>query len=224
MSGSFSAYDQPFNLLPLLLYLSVFRHGPIYHSSCRCHAQKLRCVKRKDTSACQRCLNLDTLCRFSPRASRIYARNRQREADFGRNGRRALAELVAAPSGVSSDLASSTGASSPIWPLNTSDMIDTSDAQGLYLDLCSPIQGVVSSGTNALMWPGISHDINLLDINNPTDFDPTSFADIGLRVSISISSSTVGKLERENLQLHSSLSRQGPGKCQLYRLFSSKRE
>ncbi|RSL51281.1 hypothetical protein CEP54_011509 [Fusarium duplospermum] len=35
---------------------------------------------------------------------------------------------------------------------------------------------------NALMWPGIysqPHDINLLDINNPTDLYPTSLADIG---------------------------------------------
>jgi hypothetical protein len=42
-------------------------------SACnRCHAQKLKCVRKAghDGISCERCLRLKTLCRFSPRAAR----------------------------------------------------------------------------------------------------------------------------------------------------------
>ncbi|KAL2808335.1 hypothetical protein BJX63DRAFT_39434 [Aspergillus granulosus] len=40
-------------------------------SACdRCHSQKLRCVRRAGQSHCERCLRLDGVCRFAPRARR----------------------------------------------------------------------------------------------------------------------------------------------------------
>ncbi|KAL3471178.1 hypothetical protein BJX99DRAFT_263543 [Aspergillus californicus] len=40
-------------------------------SACnRCHAQKLRCIRKAGQLQCERCLRLGTLCRFAPRAQR----------------------------------------------------------------------------------------------------------------------------------------------------------
>ncbi|KAL4755697.1 Zn(II)2Cys6 transcription factor domain-containing protein [Aspergillus foveolatus] len=50
-------------------------------SACnRCHAQKLRCVLKPGQVQCERCLRLDTVCRFASRAPRGSQRTRTRSA------------------------------------------------------------------------------------------------------------------------------------------------
>ncbi|KAH8900402.1 hypothetical protein GQ53DRAFT_740526 [Thozetella sp. PMI_491] len=154
-------------------------------SSCdRCHTQKLRCVKQKGSSVCQRCLNLKTTCRFSPRAPRSYLRNRQQEADSGLDGgnaRRPLPELLAKPS-ANSDLISNDFSNS-IWPFDPGEMLDApyEQATGLYPGLCSPLQSE-SIGMKSAMWPNIFgelHGLNLLDLNTSDGLDLASLNDIG---------------------------------------------
>jgi hypothetical protein len=47
----------------------------------RCHAQKLRCVKRENQMKCERCNRLNTSCRFSPRAPRSSLKQREPAVD-----------------------------------------------------------------------------------------------------------------------------------------------
>ena len=48
----------------------------------RCHAQKLKCVKKVEQGgSCERCTRLRTTCRYGPRAARVSARPLERAAD-----------------------------------------------------------------------------------------------------------------------------------------------
>ncbi|KAI1133092.1 hypothetical protein F5Y10DRAFT_229360 [Nemania abortiva] len=67
-----------------------------FRSACnRCHQQKLRCIKAKEHTSCERCTKLKTDCRFSPRR-RQASRYRHPGTDPGaRLGSRGLAPAMA---------------------------------------------------------------------------------------------------------------------------------
>lgn len=55
--------------------------GKVRAACNRCHAQKLRCVKRGNQMKCERCHKLNTSCRFSPRAPRSSLKQRELAVD-----------------------------------------------------------------------------------------------------------------------------------------------
>lgn len=77
---------------PPVASASVLTVAPPSQSSCappkktrsactRCHSQKLRCVRQKGQTRCDRCLKLKTTCRFDPRAPRVSLKPRGQEQE-----------------------------------------------------------------------------------------------------------------------------------------------
>jgi hypothetical protein len=57
--------------------------GKVRAACNRCHAQKLRCVRKADQAKCERCRKLHTSCKFSPRAPRSSLKQGEPAIDGG---------------------------------------------------------------------------------------------------------------------------------------------
>ncbi|KAH8820230.1 hypothetical protein F5884DRAFT_849500 [Xylogone sp. PMI_703] len=91
-------------------------------SACdRCHYQKLRCVRRQEQSVCDRCLKLNTSCRFSARAPRTSTRS-QEQIDANNSGHwyglRPQPELIATLSNGPNAITDSLGSGDLFLPLS----------------------------------------------------------------------------------------------------------
>ncbi|BCS20325.1 Zn(II)2Cys6 transcription factor domain-containing protein [Aspergillus puulaauensis] len=72
----------------------LVQQGKKTRSACdRCHGQKLRCILKPGQARCERCLRLDTACRFAPRAPRGSIKTRSSQAQKTPNTQDALPEL-----------------------------------------------------------------------------------------------------------------------------------
>ncbi|OJI98827.1 hypothetical protein ASPVEDRAFT_38326 [Aspergillus versicolor CBS 583.65] len=69
-------------------------------SACdRCHGQKLRCILKPGHTRCERCLRLDTVCRFAPRAPRGSIKSRSLQSQKTPNPQDVLSQLPSLDTG-----------------------------------------------------------------------------------------------------------------------------
>lgn len=149
-------------------------------SACnRCHAQKLKCVRETvQSSSCERCLRMKTICRFGPRAARVS--QKPSEQIIAKNGWHDPVSLPATTP-------------MPIGPWDTTDADmseielissvavrrDTNGGQSTLADPCYSMPNSLG-GTQELCWSpflGISRsansessaDLNLTAINDNFD-------------------------------------------------------